>query len=140
MVVDTMVFAYALLGAEGYRDAAMEVLDSSEAVVVPDSIRAELGNVVWQWVRQRGVDIDTGFAAMEDAEALYTRVISAELLWEEALALAVDAAHPFYDTLFVAAAEKENSRVVTFDARLKSAFPERVLTVDEFISRTGGLR
>ncbi len=133
MVVDTMVFAYALLGVEGRRDAALAALDQSGPITVPDSIRAELGNIVWQWVRHRGVDINTGFAVMEDAEGLYGRIISAEVLWEAALALAIHAADRFYDALFVAAAEADNTRVVTFDDRLKSAFPERVLTVKEYL-------
>ena len=39
-----------------------------------------------------------------------------------------------YDTYFIAAAEIENTRVVSFDKKLKSAFPEMVLTAAEFLS------
>ena len=39
-----------------------------------------------------------------------------------------------YDTYFVAAAEIEDTHVVTFDRKLKAAFPDRVLTASEYLS------
>lgn len=55
MVVDTMVFSYALLGIAGVRDEAVRVVDAVIYIRVPDSFRAELGNVVWQWVKHREI-------------------------------------------------------------------------------------
>lgn len=134
MVIDTMVFAYALLGVEEYRERATGVLAQATTITVPDSIRAELGNVVWQWIRRRGVSLDTGLAVLEDAEALFTRIITCVDLGELALALAVEADHPYDDTLFVAAAEREGTQVISNDAQLRSAFPRHVLTMDEFLN------
>ena len=124
MVVDTMVFAYALLGVSTHRDTAVAVLEKTEPVVVPDSCYAELANVVWQWVRTKGVPEETGHEVLADAEAVITRSYPTTHLWADALALAVEADHPVYDTLFVAAARREQARVVTFDKRLQDAFPE----------------
>ncbi|MDZ7749124.1 MAG: hypothetical protein U5K43_10050 [Halofilum sp. (in: g-proteobacteria)] len=45
VVVDTMVYAYALLGVTEYRDAAARTFAAGEPVLVPDSLWAELGNV-----------------------------------------------------------------------------------------------
>ena len=131
MVVDTMVFAYALLGVEEFREKAIGVLEKAKSMAVPDTIRAELANVLWQWVRHRGVDPAHAFSAMEDAESLYSKVLSSEALWQHALALAIEHDHPVYDTLFVSAAER--TRVVTFDARLQQAFPSQVLSAESYI-------
>ena len=48
MVIDTMVFAYALLHVQGKYDQAIAALASTDRIVVPDSLFAELGSVVWQ--------------------------------------------------------------------------------------------
>jgi predicted nucleic acid-binding protein len=49
-VVDTTVFAYALLGVPEFGDEALAVLEAATEIHVPDSFRVELVNVVWQWV------------------------------------------------------------------------------------------
>jgi predicted nucleic acid-binding protein len=38
IVVDTMVYADALLGVERFRDGALEVFDGTETVLVPDTL------------------------------------------------------------------------------------------------------
>jgi predicted nucleic acid-binding protein len=133
MVLDTMVFAYALLGVSAHRDEALGCLEQADVITVPDSLRAELGNVVWQWVRHRGVAPETALAVLADAEALFDHVVGSERLWEHALALAIEAGHPFYDALFVAAAEAEGSRVITFDQGLCRAFPGLTVTPRAFL-------
>ena len=124
MVIDTMVFAYALLGVEGFREQASEALASADLIEVPDSLRSELVNVVWKWVSTKGLPLDLGLEVLQDAEGLIDRVISTEQLWERALELAVQYNHSAYDTLFIAAAELGETRVVTFDKKLLRTFPE----------------
>jgi len=138
MVIDTMVFAYALLGVEAFRDDATAILEQTDTISVPDAFRAELTNVLWQWIRVGSVPIDTALQVMDDTESLINRTLSGESLWERALVLSVDANHPAYDTYFIAAAEMEETRVVSFDKKLKAVFPERVLTPTEFLSTGGG--
>ena len=84
--------------------------------------------MLWQWVSHRNVPLDTAFQVMEDTESLITRTLAGDSLWERALVLALDSKHPAYDTYFVAAAEIEDTHVVTFGRKLKAAFPDRVLT------------
>jgi len=134
VVVDTMVFAYALLGVEGFRDDATAILEQADTVSVPDSFRVEMANVLWQWIKHRELTTDTAFQVMDDTESLIDRTLPGEDLWERALALSVDANYPAYDTYFIAAAEIEDTRVVTFDKKLKAAFPDSVLTAAEFLS------
>lgn len=126
MVIDTMVFAYALLRVEDYYEQAIVAIETAEQIIVPDSLFAELGNVVWQWIQFRQLPIRTGLEVLEDAEALVDKIIPTTHIREVALELAVQASHPFYDTLFIAAAIREQVQVITFDRKLAAKFPDRV--------------
>lgn len=126
MVIDTMVFAYALLRVEDKHEQAIAALEAAAQIIVPNSLFAELGNVVWQWIQFQQLPLQTGLEVLEDAEALVDKVIPITRLREMALELAVQASHSFYDTLFVAAAIQEKSEVVTFDHQLATKFPEHV--------------
>jgi len=134
MVVDTNVFVYALLREpEFYREAAA-ILRNVPFIVVPDSFRAELVNAVWQWVRARDLTLDEGVSVLRDSEETVARVIPTTSLWERALALAVDNGHSPYDTLFVALAESEGTKLVTYDAKLRQTFPEIALSPAEYLA------
>ena len=130
MVIDTMGFAYALLGVEGFREQALKALESADLVEIPDSLRAELVNVVWKWVKTKGLPLELGLEVLQDSEALIDRVIPAQELWERALELAVQYNHSAYDTLFIAAAELGETQVVTFDKKLVETFPSLTLDAD----------
>ncbi len=134
MVIDTMVFAYALLGVEEFRQDASAILEQADTISAPDSLRVELANVLWQWISHRKVSIETALAVMDDTESLIDRTLSGKILWERALVLSVESNHPAYDTYFIAAAEMENTQVVSFDKKLKAVFPDRVLTTAEFLA------
>jgi predicted nucleic acid-binding protein len=134
MVIDTMVFAYALLGVPEFREESLAVLDVSPDILVPDSFRAELVNVVWLWVREKSLPLQVGIVVLRDADALVTQVVSSAALWERALALAVEANHSAYDTLFVALAESADTKLVTYDAKLQKSFPDRVLSPSELLA------
>lgn len=127
MVVDTMVYAYALLGVPEFREAATATFDDEAPVIVPDTLWAELGNVLWQSVRRHELDPLLAPALMEDAETLTDQVVTAEDLWRPALDLAIEHDHPVYDTLFIALAQREGTRVATFDRRLIERFPDWTL-------------
>ncbi|NJN23898.1 MAG: type II toxin-antitoxin system VapC family toxin, partial [Acaryochloridaceae cyanobacterium RL_2_7] len=117
-----MVFTYALLKVEDHYEQALAVLSSTDRIVVPDSLFAELGNVVWQWIQFRQLPLATGFSALEDAEALVDIMIPSVVLRDLALELAVQKSHSFYDTLFVAAAMYEQTQVLTYDVKLAKKF------------------
>jgi predicted nucleic acid-binding protein len=126
-VVDTNVLADALLGVSGVRERAFQLLQEADEVVVPDLFFAELANVVWQYVTRMGLPLARGLEILDDAEALVTRSVPATTLWHRAVELAVEGRHPVYDTLFVALAEAEGTKLVTRDARLRDRFPDLVL-------------
>jgi predicted nucleic acid-binding protein len=130
MVIDTMVFAYALLRVENKHEQAFAALERAEQIIVPDSLFAELGNVVWQWIQFRELPLQIGLEVLADAEALVDKVVPSTRIREMALELAVRAGHSFYDTLFVAAAIQEKTQLVTFDQKLAAKFRDQVLMLE----------
>jgi predicted nucleic acid-binding protein len=134
MVVDTMVFAYALLASHPHREEALRILEVCEEVIVPDSIRAELVNTIWQYIRSKDVPVDVGIELLRDAESLFSRVENSRALWERALRLAVSSSHPAYDTLFVALAELSSTKVVTYDEKLLRTFPDHCISAAAFLA------
>ena len=135
VVFDSMVVAYALLGVIEFRDEATQALEVAEEIWVPDSFRAELVNIVWQWVQFRNVSLGTGIEVLWDAEALVTQVFPASALWDQALELAVERKHPAYDTLFIALASAKDTKLVTYDSDLAKKFPEYCTSVPEFLKK-----
>jgi predicted nucleic acid-binding protein len=130
MVVDTMVLAYALIGEADLHVRATEALAGADELLAPDSLRAELVNVLWLWVRQRQVEPRAALEMLRDAEALVAEFVSAATLWEAALTLSVERDHSPYDTLFVALAAQRGTRVLTADAALLRRFPEWTVALE----------
>jgi predicted nucleic acid-binding protein len=128
-----MVIAYALLGVTEFRDEAIRAIEAAHEIWVPDSCRAELVNIVWQWVQFRNVTLDSGIEVLWDAETLFTQVVPAPALWDQALELAVEREHPAYDTLFVALAAIRGSQVVTYDSDMIKKFPEYSISVPDYL-------
>jgi len=130
MVIDTMIFAYALLHVEDRYEQAIAALETVDQIVVPDSLFAELGNVIWQWIQFRQLTLQIGLDALQDAEALVDVIISSSQIRDVALKLAVEASHSFYDTLFVAAAIQAGTQVLTCDRKLAAKFSDRVVLLE----------
>jgi predicted nucleic acid-binding protein len=130
VIVDTNVIAYAVLGPAEVREKAWRALAAVDVVVVPDLFFAEYGNVVWQWARRPGVGVTDFLGALDHAESLVERVLPTEQLWRAAVGLALRHGHPMYDAVFVAAAERLGSKVLTFDRGLLRAFPTLTLSAD----------
>ncbi len=124
MVIDTNVIVYALVGEPQRGEEAWRVLQSAPEIWVPDSIRAELANVIWQWIRVKEMPLEEGLAALNDAEALFSFIITTDQLWEDALCLAMEHEQAAYDTIFVALAIRRGWKVVTYDKKLLKKFPE----------------
>lgn len=134
MIFDTMVLAYAVLDVEPFFAESVLALRKAPQILVPSPARAELLNVIWQWIVFRNVSLDAGRMALREAEALVTQFVSIVPYEERALELAVNARHSPYDTLFVALALETGFKVVTYDAALRKRFPNDVLTVPEFLA------
>jgi predicted nucleic acid-binding protein len=134
VVIDTMVFAYGLLGVAEFREEALEVLHRAGDIIAPDSLRAELLNVVWQWTRQGGITAQSGVSVLHDADQLVAAFVPSDVLWERALELAMSHDHAAYDTLFVALAELADTRLITYDRPLLATFPARAIEPATFLA------
>jgi len=61
---------------------------------VPDSLRAELANVVWQWCTHRDLSLEIGRSVLDDADALISHTVPANHLWHRALEISSEVRHP----------------------------------------------
>ena len=134
MVFDTNVFVYALLRIEDRYEEAGDAIEAAELIVVPDSMWAELASAVWQWVRAGHHGVTDGVDALQRGASFVTEEVDTKALWERALQLAVTADHPPYDSIFAALAEREGTRVVTYDRRFRLAFPELTVSPADFLA------
>ena len=132
MIIDTMVMAYALLGVPSFGSESMNALRKADDLVAPASVEGELLNVAWQWGRSR-VRPEIAKAVFENASGLWTELIPVRPLWSLALDLAFTASHSPYDTLFVAAARHRRSKILTYDEKLLTLFPEDTIRVADFL-------
>jgi len=55
-------------------------------------------------------------------------------LWRGAVARAIVADHPVYDTLFIELAERSKTRVASYDRALRKKFPELVVEPSALIA------
>jgi predicted nucleic acid-binding protein len=127
-VIDTNVIAYYLLGVEPYCHECSNLFEADVELIAPESLKAELLNVMWLSVRNGAISVLQGIEKLNYAEVLINESVPITALWEEALVLAVESNHSPYDTLFIALAERENIRLMSFDMLLRDAFPNTVLS------------
>jgi len=128
------VLVYALVRVDGLCDDAAPVLGAATRIAVPDSLRAALANVVWQWCTHRNLSLEIGRSVLDDADALISAIVPANHLWHRALEISSEVRHPVYDTLFVAAAERYDTRLVTADQRLLALFPTITVSPAGFLA------
>jgi predicted nucleic acid-binding protein len=104
-------------------DASQRALD---AVAKPDLITldlavAEVGNVAWKQVTLCGEDKDLTLTALQKCLTFISEacdVISAEDLVVEAYEISIVTKAAFYDSLFLALAEREKVPLLTLDKRM----------------------
>ena len=120
--------AYALLGVPDYGVAAAKALREADELLAPASVEAELLNVVWKWGRGR-VSQETARVTFEYSTRLWTELLPVASIWPTALELAFASGHSPYDTLFVAAARLRQTKVLTYDEKMLSLFPNDTIRV-----------
>lgn len=103
---------------EEQEDLARRILVQAEVLLAPDFLRVELANVLWKSTVRGGLDSDQALRIMEGLDDHPVALQATEPLVPRALRLAVELAHPVYDCVYLALAEREDCRVVTADRRL----------------------
>lgn len=119
-VIDSSAFIKYLLKEDGYQNIKPWLLPDNDPHSV-SMLLAEVGNVLWKYHRKNLI-------AESAAVELYEKVVDIckhqvitiepdEKYGTEALHLAMNHAHPFYDMLFVAQAIAGQRDLVTSDVR-----------------------
>ncbi|MDN2582594.1 type II toxin-antitoxin system VapC family toxin [Aquibium sp. ELW1220] len=117
-VVDASV-AVKWIIAEEREEAADSLLSHGEMRSAPDLLLVEVANVLRNKLSKGQISLphaQTGFRFV--ASAMTSLVPDRELVGR-ALDIAAELEHPVYDCMYIACAERENTKVVTADARFK---------------------
>ncbi len=120
LVIDASVLAKLFLEEVGSREARAAVR-KAEALLAPDLLWAEIGNVLWKYVR-RG-ELTPADAELILADMLQTPIAitpSAELV-ELALRIGAATDRTVDDALYVATAVRSECKLLTADHRLANA-------------------
>jgi predicted nucleic acid-binding protein len=121
VVVDASVAVTWYVPEDG-SEAAADILASGDALIAPDLLGPELGNVLWKKVRRGELTPDE---AAEIAAAFVShspvRLQPSAPLLGAALDIAVRFDRTVYDSLYLSLAVAANGRLVTVDERLCSA-------------------
>ena len=109
-----------------------------DALLSPDLLLPEVGNILWEKVRKRQISMDDGHAilsAIARSEIEIHATADPQLL-DSAFQIAQDADISFYDSLYVSLAALEGPPLVTADHSLmrkleKTAFARHVRSIED---------
>lgn len=118
LIVDASVCAKWLFNEE-HSAEARRLLASGQEFRAPYLLPAEVGNIAWKKCLRRDVTVDEAEEALAIFRKAPISLAPATRLARPTLAIAVELNHPFYDCLYLALAQREGTRVVTADDRLR---------------------
>ena len=121
-VLDANVFVLAVADTGVDRARAEAVLMATDVAWAPASVFAECVSAMREHVRRGNLTTADAADRPDEIEGFVTHAAPVPPLWRRALQLSEMKNHSPYDTLFVALAERENLRVVTFDRKLVAKF------------------
>ncbi len=119
-VLDSSVIAAIFFFKDSNSDTAANTI-ADKRLITLDISMAEVGNVAWKRVTHFQEDKAITLTALRECLGFISEacvVIRAGNLAEEAYDIAVEDGIAFYDSLFLAAAEKEHAPLLTLDRKL----------------------
>ena len=134
IVADTNVLVYAATGDPQFGAEAAAVLAAAGPVQAPASAPAEILQSLWRLEKAGLLGAGAVTGAMTACAAAIDHVVPVLPLRDRAMELARTHDHSPYDTLFVALAEREGLRVVTFDRKLAGKFPSLCVEPAAFLA------
>ena len=129
IVVDTNVLAYFYLPSE-LSPHAERLRERDPHWVAPHLWRSELRNVLSLYLRKRMLSLDQAFTIQTRAETLLADC-EYEVPSFEVLQLACESSCSAYDCEFIALAKRLNTRLITSDKKLITAFPQIAMSLAE---------
>lgn len=132
IVADTNLIIYLNISSE-LSLLALRVLQKDSHWITPPLWQSEFRNALAGYMR-RGMSLEMAQEIMENAlQVMEERQVIPNS--NRVLALATNNSCPAYDCEFVALAEQLNIPLVTADKQLIEAFPEIVISLEEFITQ-----
>ena len=119
-ILDSSVFA-AILFREASSPRALKCASECDPVTL-DLAMAEVGNVAWKRVLFFGESRERASDALQDCQdfiATACTLIKASDIFIKAFQIAVEDKVSYYDSLFLAAAEREGIPLLTLDQKLQ---------------------
>ena len=131
IVVDTNVIA-SLWVPNDMDELAYKILGKDADWIAPLLWRSEFRNVLAIYLRADILEFSTALQATEEAEQLM-RSKEFEVNSTRVLSLVVDSSCSSYDCEFVALADDLDIKLVTFDKKIITEFPELAIHPKDFI-------
>lgn len=119
LVVDASVVAKWVMN-EDDSDRAL-TLRAETDLIAPSLIVAEVGNALWKAVRRGEVKKLDALDALSVAFGPLHAIIPTEEFGNRALELAIALAHPVYDCVYLALAERQRATIISADRALLRA-------------------
>lgn len=120
VVLDASVFVKLFINETGSRRAVSQV-KKAEALLAPDLLWAEAGNILWKYVRRDELEADAAESILRDMLQVPIDLTPSAELIEQALEIATQTDRTAYDSLCLALAVKANAVLLTADQRLVNA-------------------
>lgn len=99
-------------------DSALAQALLDEALIVPDLLFAEVGNILWKKQTRGELSTDAAQLGVRWLLQVPLQVHDSASLLVDGLALALRLGHPAYDCLYLALARQTGAALVTADRRL----------------------
>ena len=92
--------------------------ENGAELIVPDFFFVECANVFWKWVQRSAYPSKDAQGHLRDLASLGLTMISAQVIAEEALAIALKHQITAYDACYVAASKQTQFPLITADEKL----------------------
>lgn len=120
IVLDASVLIKLFINEEGSR-RAVNAVKKADALLAPDLIWSEVGNILWKYVRRDELDRDAAMSILQDMLQMPILITASKDLAPVALALATQNDRTVYDCLYLALAVQARCIVLTADQKLVNA-------------------
>jgi len=118
LVVDASVaFKWFFVG-EANAAEALAVAESSEPIIAPELVIAEVCNAAWRSARIGRIDAHEVPVLAATLSRFFAELTGATALASRAVTIAQQLDHPVYDCFYIALAEVRQVPLITADARL----------------------